>query len=522
MFAKRSMSLLAAALLAALSPLALFAQQDRHQRGTHVKYKLFDLGTFGGPSSYFSDGNPPLTKISNNRGTSVGAADTAVPDPYAPNCIADCFVAHALRTVNGHTSDLGALPGANTSFASAINEKGWSTGISENGALDPLTGFPETNAILWKGTDIVNLGTFGGSSSIAYGINDRGHIVGGALTATPDPYASAFNYFFVFPIATQARAFLWRDGDMQDLGTLGGPDSVASYINNHGEVAGVSYVNSVPNPASGVPTIDPFLWMPCNETSRDKDDCNDDDGRMAANKGRMTDLGGLGGTSAVVAGLNNHGQVIGQSNLAGDRTHHPFLWDRGHMTDLGTLGGDFGFASYLNESGEIVGTASLPIPCPGCGEGPQIYHAFFWKQGIMTDLGTFDKCSLGNGINSKGQIVGASGLCGVAKHAFLSESGAPIIDLNTLIASNSGLTLTGAIYINDRGEIAGFGLRPNGDEHAYVLMPCDRDHPDVEGCDYDPASLDVLAGSAKANDPSSQTGLEGHTSTSQFAHKRQK
>ena len=209
--------------------------------------------------------------------------------------------------------------------------------------------------------------------------------------------------------------------------------------------------------------------------------------------GTMLDLGSLGGTSGLVAGLNDRGQVIGQSNLAGDQTHHPFLWERGHLTDLGTLGGDFGFASWPNESGEIVGTASLPIPCPGCGQGRQIYHAFFRKDGVMKDLGTLDKCSLGNGLDKESQIVGASGLCGVAKHAFLSEDGGPIIDLNMLIPPGSGLTLTGAIYINDRGEIAGFGLRPNGDEHAYVLIPCDNDHAGVKGCDYDPADLDALA-----------------------------
>ena len=271
---------------------------------------------------------------------------------------------------------------------------------------------------------------------------------------------------------------------MQDLGSLGGPDSVALYVNERGEVAGQSFLSFTPNPTTGIPTQDPFLWLPCDRDYSDNDYNSDRESGIGKN-GRMLDLGTLGGTFGLVAGLNNRGQVIGQSNLAGDHTHYPFLWERGHMKDLGTLGGDFGYATWLNEDGEVVGVASLPIPCPGCEQGPQVYHGFFWKQGVMTDLGTLDKCSITFGINSKSQIVGSSGLCGIAKHAFLSESGGPIIDLSSRAVGGSDLQLTQAIYIDDRGEIAGNGVATNGDEHAYVLIPCDQDHPGVEGCEYD-------------------------------------
>jgi hypothetical protein len=58
-----------------------------------------------------------------------------------------------------------------------------------------------------------------------------------------------------------------------------------------------------------------------------------------------------------------------------------------------------------------------------------------------------------------------------------------MIDLNTLVAPGSGLTLTLALYINDRGEIAGNGVLANGDTHAFVLIPCDEEHANDEDCE---------------------------------------
>ena len=116
----------------------------------------------------------------------------------------------------------------------------------------------------------------------------------------------------------------------------------------------------------------------------------------------------------------------------------------------------------------------------------------------MTDLGSADgdPCSGADSINSRGQIVGesqasdGSGGCVVQfTHALLWENGGPGVDLNTLIPPGSAMQLTGAFWINDRGEITGRGLPLGcGDVdtcgHAYLLIPCDEDHPDLEGCDF--------------------------------------
>lgn len=59
---------------------------------------------------------------------------------------------------------------------------------------------------------------------------------------------------------TQICACRWENGARRDLGTLGGTMSFGQAMNQLGEVAGFSTMNSIPNPSTGPPTIDPFLW----------------------------------------------------------------------------------------------------------------------------------------------------------------------------------------------------------------------------------------------------------------------
>lgn len=260
-------------LLAALAiTLQLTAQDNSAPKPKHQQYKLYDFGTFGGPQAFGSS-----FAISFTEAGAIGSLDTPMPDPFTPNCITafgipDCYVKHAAVWQRGQVTDLGALPGnsgQNTSFAAAINDDGLVTGISETGAVDPATGYPEAHAVVWKEGRILDFGTFGGTQSFGYMVNDRGQVIGNALNAIPDPYS----FGGAFPGTTQSRAFLWYKGTMRDLGTLGGPDALA-YINSEsGKIAGYSYTNNAPNPTTGIPTIHPFVW----------------------DNGRMIDLGTLGG-----------------------------------------------------------------------------------------------------------------------------------------------------------------------------------------------------------------------------------
>jgi probable HAF family extracellular repeat protein len=297
--------------------------------------------------------------------------------------------------------------------------------------------------VIWTQSDkIVNLGTLpGGQQSFSAIVNDRKQVSGLSTNAVSDPYS-------LLGLGYQIRGFLWENGSMRDMGTLGGPDTLPEAMNERGQIVGQSYTSSIPNPGSGIPTIDPFLWQ----------------------NGTMVDIGGFGGTWGVANFINSSGKVVGASDLAGDQTNHPFLWDRGTLRDLGTLGGNNGNALWVNDGGEVVGGADLL--------GSQTHDAFLWKNGVMTDLGNLGLTSFAFAINSGGQVVGASRVNSTTVHAFIWEKGGPMVDLNMLVSPSSDIVLIDPYYINDRGYIAVQGVLPNGNRRAVILIPdgdCDDD-----------------------------------------------
>jgi probable HAF family extracellular repeat protein len=448
----------AAALVAALTMSVGMAAQDNpspDDRHKHKKYRLIDMGTFGGPASYLTlDGGVGHgARVLNNRGAVVGWADTSLQDPYSPLCFnADCFLSHAFRWKDGVLTDLGSLPGVNNSQASGINDAGLIVGLSQYGVVDPLINFPAGRAVLWNNHGITDLGTLGGYESNGISVNNAGEVIGfSTIDGPPDPYS-----FLVASI----HPFIWRNGIMQDIGTLGGPDALPGFAPKlSGAVVGFSFIDSIPNPTTGVPTLHPFLWR----------------------NGHMRDIGSLGGTlccsDALVA--NSSGQVASDSTLVGDVSSHPFLWDRGRLTDLGTFGGDNGFVHNVNDKGEVVGYADFP--------GDQVHDAFLWKHGRMIDLGKLGITSAAHAINNNGQIVGGSFIDDTGNiRAFVWENGGPMVDLNDLIPADSPLTLSVAWNINESGTITGVGV-PAGCApaergscgHVFALLPegdCDPDN----------------------------------------------
>ena len=452
-------SVTAMTLFAALVPVWLVAQ-DNQNDPKHQHYKLIDVGTLGGPQSYVNEPNN-YVPVLNDRGTITGWADTPTPDPFSPLCFDDdCYVAHAFQWENGVLTDLGALPGGSSSSANWISPNGLIAGVSQNGLTD-FQG-PEFHAALWREGTMIDLGTLaGGTDSFANAVNSKSRVVGWAFNTIPDPFSMA-------GIGFQVRAFLWQDGAMHDLGTLGGTDAMAVLVNERGQAVGESYTNSAPSAYCAQNfefplTTGAFLWE----------------------NGKMKNLGSFGGTCTFATDLNNRGEVVGLSTLTGDQFQHAFLWRNGSLHDLGNgSGGNNGAAIALNDGGDAVGWSSL--------SGDQDIHASLWKHDSVTDLGTVDgdSCSLGFSINATGQVVGISvaaaqptGCDFSQTRAFLWQ-GSSMVDLNTLIPPDSALYLTSPETINDRGEIGGIGLDSNGDQHAFLLIPCDENHSKVEGCDY--------------------------------------
>src|SRR5664280_1866704 len=183
MKSKKCTSVVVMSLFAVLAmPVGMAAQDNPSQnpKPKHHQYKLIDLGTFGGPDSAVGGFGIFL----NNPGTVVGGADTSIPDPYSPNCFdPECFVQHASQWKNGVLTDLGALPGVNSSYAGGISANGFIAGLSQNGVIDPLLGVPEGQAVLWRSGNIINLGNLGGNESFANNVNNRGQVVGPAANA---------------------------------------------------------------------------------------------------------------------------------------------------------------------------------------------------------------------------------------------------------------------------------------------------------------------------------------------------
>jgi probable HAF family extracellular repeat protein len=162
--------------------------------------------------------------------------------------------------------------------------------------------------------------------------------------------------------------------------------------------------------------------------------------------------------------LNDAGEVAGTSDLAGDQSFHPFLWNGTKMVDLGTLGGANGTANWVSDTGTVVGAADMP--------GSQTHHGFLWANGHMRDPPPVDNapCSNGNAVNNRDQVVGTITDCHGDELSAVLWSNGHAYDLNTLIAP-SALRCTNADYINDQGEIVANGVLPNGDQRVVLLIP---------------------------------------------------
>lgn len=260
----------------------------------------------------------------NDSGIVVGYSETFTDDYQN-------ITNHAFRydSVNGMTS-LGALAGQ-TSIATAINNAGVIVG---SGTTDPNDFFGSHRALTFgAGGPQLIAGLPADRVSYADGINNRGQIVGRyQASAQGAP-------------AMQMHAFVLDNGELQDLGTFGGPNSMANAINERGWVVGRS------------DTVASTPWGHIEHAFLYRD-------------GAMIDLATLGGFGANALSsandVNNRGQVVGRVQNGGDV--RGFLYENGAVYDLNSLtelpeGWTIYGAEGINEAQQIAALGCWNSQC---------------------------------------------------------------------------------------------------------------------------------------------------------------
>jgi len=357
--------------------------------------------------------------------------------------------------------NLGQPLGGTDSAAQGINNRDWVEGDAA------LKGNATEHAVLWRDGNVIDLGTLGGLNSSGGPVTDGGLAVGWAQTSTSDPLGEGWGLEFSCGTASGicngyqnlVLGFVWQDGVMTALPTLGGNNSLSSFTqgaNNRGQVVGLAE-NATQDPTCMTPQLldwEAVIWGPglgeIHELPPFPGDtvgaawAINEEGQAAGGSGfcafpnisdiahallwepdgSVTDLGSFGGAVNNFAwGINNQGEVVGQSDLPGDATGHAFLWTNDHvMQDLGTLPGDFSSAAMgINNTGQVVvGSCDVNGNC----------RVALWQDGVMTDLNSLTPPGSlymvsPFAINDLGEVVGwgcvvSNGVCGSEQIPFLA------------------------------------------------------------------------------------------------------
>jgi len=316
--------------------------------------------------------------------------------------------------------DLGTQSGDSVSKAYALNDAGEAAGVSE--------GPTAAIATIFSGGKATSISTLGSSVSLATAINSSGEVAGW------NSYDSSASF--------DPQAFIFSNGSMQNINssTLFPSGTEANGINDSGEVVGTGYLTSS--------NFHAFLFS----------------------GGKMKDLGPPGAFQASAIAINNSSQIIGGYYLASGATGE-FLFTGGKMTTLPTPAGASAVSAFaINDNGEIAGQIFLSSGAPS--------HAAKFVNGVWSDLGAFTGAvaSRATSINLTGQVVGTAFFPQTSyhppkpgKHVPFISTASGLVNLNTLIPSGSGFTLTDAVAINDSGQILCDATNASGSEHAVLL-----------------------------------------------------
>jgi probable HAF family extracellular repeat protein len=368
-----------------------------------------------------------------------------------------CF-SNAVAQASYKVQDLGVQHPDNLGMAMGLNNYGWTENMEQ--LLDHFTLstlYPPVQGTVRISIGDLNLelGTLGGkNSSINWnGINDPGEAVGMSETSVPDPNGEDVCGFGTH---LNCSPFLWQNGTMIALPTVGGNNGQASAINNSGQVAGYAENgiadSTCPQGVENFMVDLPVMW----------------------DKGIAIALPTINGDPDGVAfGINNRGQAVGYSGTC-TAANYAVVWENGTATKLRDLGDPGGIAYAINSHNQVVGQAVN-------SDGTAL--AALWQNNTVKALGALlpgDVASFATSINNRGQVVGSSFDSGSNwSHGLLWQNGM-MIDLNTVFPASSNLYVVSASNINESGQIAGMAVEMAGPHagtivHAYLATPVDED-----------------------------------------------
>jgi probable HAF family extracellular repeat protein len=370
-----------------------------------------------------------------------------------------CF-SNAVAQASYKVQDLGVQHPDNLGMAMGLNNYGWTENMEQlldHFTLSTLYPAVQGTVRISIGDLNLELGTLGGkNSSINWnGINDPGEAVGMSETSVPDPNGEDV---CLFGTHLTCSPFLWRNGIMSALPTVGGNNGQASAINNSGQVAGYAENgvadSTCPQGVENFMVDLPVVWT----------------------NGNAKALPTIGSDPDGVAfGINNQGQAVGYSGTC-TAANYAVVWQNGTATSLPDLGDPGAIAYAINGHNQIVGQAVN-------SDGTAL--AALWQNNTVTALGggglvPGDVASFATSINNQGQVVGSSfDSRSNWSHGLLWQNGR-MIDLNTVFPASSNLYVVSASNINESGQIAGMAVEMDGPHagtivHAYLATPVDED-----------------------------------------------
>jgi probable HAF family extracellular repeat protein len=370
-----------------------------------------------------------------------------------------CF-SNAVAQASYKVQDLGVQNPDNLGMAMGLNNYGGTLimdQLLDHFPLSVLYPAVKGTVRISKGDLNLELGTLGGeNSSINWnGINDPGQAVGMSETSVSDPNGEDVCGFGTH---LTCSPFLWQNGTMIALPTVGGNNGQASAINNSGQVAGYAE-NGIADSTCPAGTENFMIDLPVVWTN--------------GNAKALPTI--TGDPDGVAYGINNRGQAVGYSGTCIQATH-PVVWENNNtVTKLQDLGDPGGIAYAINSHNQVVGQAVN-------SDGTAL--AAIWQNHTVAALGGLlpgDVASFATSINNQGQVVGSSFDSRSNWSRGLLWQNGVMIDLNTVFPASSNLFVVSASNINESGQIAGMAVDMAGLNagrtivHAFLATPVDED-----------------------------------------------